>query len=49
MTPIVWATQDSSELLQLASPENMARWRDRLGSLPLITLPNVTTVPLSLV
>ena len=31
MTPIVWATQDSSDLLQLASPENMALWQERRG------------------
>jgi choline dehydrogenase len=31
MTPIVWATQDSSDLLQLASPENLALWQERRG------------------
>ena len=31
MTPIVWATQDSTDLLQLASPENMALWQERGG------------------
>jgi choline dehydrogenase len=31
MTPIVWATKDSSDLLQLASPENMALWQNRRG------------------
>jgi choline dehydrogenase len=31
MTPIVWATKDSTDLLQLATPENMARWQQRGG------------------
>lgn len=31
MTPIVWATKDSSDLLQLASPENLAVWQERRG------------------
>ena len=31
MTPIVWATKNSTDLLQLATPENMARWRQRGG------------------
>ncbi|MBV8178520.1 MAG: GMC family oxidoreductase N-terminal domain-containing protein, partial [Mycobacterium sp.] len=31
MTPIVWATKDSSDLLQLASPENMAMWQEHRG------------------
>lgn len=31
MTPIVWATKDSSDLLQLANPENLAVWQERRG------------------
>jgi choline dehydrogenase len=31
MTPIVWATKDSTDLLQLATPENMVRWQQRGG------------------
>jgi choline dehydrogenase len=31
MTPIVWATKDSTDLLELASPENMALWQERRG------------------
>jgi choline dehydrogenase len=31
MTPIVWGTKDSSDLLQLASPENMAIWQEHRG------------------
>jgi choline dehydrogenase len=31
MTPIVWATKDSTDLLHLATPENMARWQQRGG------------------
>jgi len=31
MTPIVWATKDSTDLLQLTTPENMARWQQRGG------------------
>ena len=31
MTPIVWATKDSTDLLQLATPDNMARWQQRGG------------------
>ena len=30
-TPIVWATKDSTDLLQLATPDNMARWQQRGG------------------
>jgi choline dehydrogenase len=31
MTPIVWATKDSSDLLQLATPENLAVWQEGRG------------------
>lgn len=31
MTPLVWATEDSSDLLELASPENLALWQQRGG------------------
>lgn len=31
MTPIVWATQGSTDLLELASPENFALWQSRHG------------------
>lgn len=31
MTPIVWATQDSTDLLELANPENLALWQNRNG------------------
>ena len=31
MTPIVWGTKDSTDLLELASPENMALWQKRGG------------------
>lgn len=31
MTPIVWATQGSTDLLEMASPENLALWQDRRG------------------
>ncbi|BBY19801.1 hypothetical protein MSTO_00060 [Mycobacterium stomatepiae] len=31
MTPIVWATQGSTDLLEMASPENLAIWQDRRG------------------
>jgi choline dehydrogenase-like flavoprotein len=31
MTPIVWATQGSTDLLELANPENLALWQDRRG------------------
>ncbi len=31
MTPMVWATKDSTDLLQLATPDNMARWQQRGG------------------
>jgi choline dehydrogenase len=31
MTPIVWSTKDSTDLLQLATPENMALWQQRGG------------------
>ena len=30
-TPIVWATKYSTDLLQLATPDNMARWQQRGG------------------
>ena len=33
MTPVVWATKDSTDLVQLATPENMARWQQH-GSGP---------------
>lgn len=31
MTPLVWATHDSTDLLELASPENMALWAAKRG------------------
>jgi choline dehydrogenase len=31
MTPVVWATQNSTDLLELASPENLKLWQDRRG------------------
>jgi choline dehydrogenase len=31
MTPLVWATQDSTDLLQLASPENLRLWQEGHG------------------
>jgi choline dehydrogenase len=31
LTPIVWAMQDSSDLLEMATPENMALWQERRG------------------
>src|SRR6202000_1375439 len=30
-TPVVWTTKDSTDLLQLATPENMARWQSHGG------------------
>ena len=31
MVPLVWATQHSNDLLEMASPENMALWQDGHG------------------
>ena len=31
MVPLVWATQHSNDLLDMASPENMALWQDGHG------------------
>jgi choline dehydrogenase len=31
MTPIVWATQGSTDLLEMASPENLELWQNRRG------------------
>jgi choline dehydrogenase len=31
MTPIVWATQDSTDLLEMANPQNLALWQNRRG------------------
>jgi choline dehydrogenase len=31
MVPLVWATQHSNDLLEMASPENMALWQDGRG------------------
>ncbi|MER7934793.1 MULTISPECIES: GMC family oxidoreductase N-terminal domain-containing protein [unclassified Streptomyces] len=31
MVPLVWATRGSTDLLELASPQNMERWRRGLG------------------
>jgi choline dehydrogenase len=31
MTPIVWATQDSTDLLEMANPENLSLWQNRRG------------------
>jgi choline dehydrogenase len=31
MTPIVWATQGSTDLLEMANPENLALWQNRRG------------------
>jgi choline dehydrogenase len=31
ITPIVWATQDSTDLLEMANPENLSLWQDRRG------------------
>jgi choline dehydrogenase len=31
MTPVVWATQDSTDLLEMASPENLSIWQNRRG------------------
>jgi choline dehydrogenase len=31
MTPIVWATQDSTDLLEMASPENLSLWQSQRG------------------
>jgi choline dehydrogenase len=31
MTPIVWATRDSTDLLEMASPENLALWQSQHG------------------
>lgn len=31
MTPVVWATQDSTDLLEMASPENLSLWQNHRG------------------
>jgi choline dehydrogenase len=31
MTPLVWATQGSTDLLEMASPENLSLWQKRRG------------------
>jgi choline dehydrogenase len=31
MTPVVWATQGSTDLLEMANPENLALWQNRRG------------------
>jgi choline dehydrogenase len=31
MTPVVWATQGSTDLLEMASPANLSLWQNRLG------------------
>jgi choline dehydrogenase len=31
MTPVVWATQDSTDLLEMVSPENLELWQNRRG------------------
>jgi choline dehydrogenase len=31
MTPLIWTTRDSTDLLQLASPENMTVWQEERG------------------
>jgi choline dehydrogenase len=31
MTPFVWATQGSTDLLEMASPENLSLWQNRRG------------------
>jgi choline dehydrogenase len=31
MTPIVWATQGSTDLLEMADPENLSLWQNRRG------------------